>query len=134
MLMPKGYLASETSVHFMDYHFVWCPKYRRKLIVGNVEKRLKELVYSKADEMGWTVLALEMMPDHVHLFVRATPKDAPNRIVAAFKGYTSHELRQELPELKSRLPSLWTRSYFVSTHGHVSSETIKRYVEEQEGV
>lgn len=134
MSMPKGYLASETSVHFMNYHFVWCPKYRRKLIVGTVESRLKELIHAKAKERGWIVLALETMPDHVHLFVQATPKDAPNRIVGAFKGYTSRILRQEFPELKSRLPSLWTRSYFVSTHGHVSSETIKKYVEEQRGI
>ena len=132
MSMPKGYLASETSIHFMDY--VWCPKYRRRLIVGAVESRLKELIHAKADEMGWTILAPELMPDHVHLFVQATPKDAPNRIIGAFKGYTSRVLRQEFPELKSRLPSLWTRSYFVSTHGHVSSETIKKYVEEQKGV
>ena len=134
MSMPKGYLASETSVHFMNYHFVWCPKYRRELIVGTVEARLKELIQAKADEMGWTVIALETKPHHVHLFVQATPKDAPNHIVAAFKGYTSRLLRREFPELRSRLPSLWTRSYFVSTHGHVSSETIKRYVEEQKGV
>ena len=132
--MPKGYLSSETSVHFMNYHFVWCPKYRRKVIVGDVESRLKQLIQEKAAELGCTILALETKPDYVHIFVQSAPTIAPNRIIAAIKGYTSRVLREEFPELKSRLPTLWTRSYFVSTHGHVSSETIKRYVEEQKGI
>jgi putative transposase len=130
-MMPRGYLSSQTTVHFMNYHFVWCPKYRRKVIIGRIEERLKELIEEKAGELGCEVIALETMPDHVHLFIQAPPTMAPNRIIAGIKGHTSRILRQEFPELKSRLPTLWTRSYFVSTHGHVSSETIERYVEEQ---
>jgi putative transposase len=129
--MPRGYLSSETTVHFMNYHFVWCPKYRRKVIIGRIEERLKELIKEKARELGCEVIAFETMPDHVHLFIQAPPTIAPNRIIAGIKGYTSKILRREFPELRSRLPTLWTRSYFVSTHGHVSSETIKKYVEEQ---
>ena len=129
--MPKGYLSSETSVHFMNYHFVWCPKYRRKVIVGAVEQRLSQLLREKTEAMNCEILALETMPDHVHVFVQATPLIAPNRIVAGLKGYTSKMLREEFPHLASSLPTLWTRSYFVSTHGHVSSETIKKYVVEQ---
>jgi putative transposase len=129
--MPRGYLSSETTVHFMNYHFVWCPKYRRKVIIGRIEERLKELIKEKAKELGCEIIALETMPDHVHLFIQAPPTIAPNRIIAGIKGYTSRILRQEFPELKKRLPTLWTRSYFVSTHGHVSSVTIKKYVEEQ---
>ena len=131
--MPKGYDASETSVHFMNYHFVWCPKYRRKVITGEVEARLKELVGTIARENEWEIIALETMPDHVHLFIKTSPKVAPNSIIARIKGTTSRLLRKEFPELKRRLPTLWTRSYFVSTHGHVSSETIRKYVEEQKG-
>jgi putative transposase len=115
----------------MNYHFVWCPKYRRKVIIGAVEKRLKQLLQEKAETMNCKILALETMPDHVHIFIQATPLLAPNRIVAGLKGYSSRILREEFPHLTSSLPTLWTRSYFVSTHGHVSSETIKKYVEEQ---
>src|SRR5712692_5396148 len=129
--MPKGYLQSETSVHFMNYHFVWCPKYRKKVIVGKVEKRLKTLLQEKVTALNGKIIALETMPDHVHIFVQTPPTIAPNRIIAALKGYTSRILRGEFSELKTWLPTLWTRSYFVSTHGHVSADAIKKYVEEQ---
>lgn len=118
-------------MHFMNYHFVWCPKYRRKVIVGDVEKRLRQLIEERAREMECKILALETMPDHVHVFIQATPILAPNRIVAGLKGYSSRVLRLEFSHLTSSLPTLWTRSYFVSTHGHVSSGTIKKYIDEQ---
>jgi putative transposase len=130
-MMPKGYLRSETSVHSMTYHFVWCPKYRRKVLQGEIAERLRHLLEAKTKELGCDILTLEIMPDHVHLFIQALPTLSPNRIVAALKGYSSRILRSEFPELRSRLPTLWSRSYFVSTHGHISSETIQRYIEEQ---
>lgn len=117
----------------MNYHFVWCPKYRRKVLVGNIEKRLRELLIERVKEIGCKLISLEIMPDHVHIFLEAQPIDTPNRIVANLKGYTSRILREEFPELKTRLPTLWTRSYFVSTHGHVSMDVIKKYIEEQKG-
>jgi putative transposase len=117
----------------MNYHFVWCPKYRRNVLIGNIEKRLKELLIERVKEIGCKLISLEIMPDHVHIFVEAQPTATPNRIVANLKGYTSKILREEFPELKSRLPTLWTRSYFVSTHGHVSADVIKKYIEEQKG-
>jgi putative transposase len=132
--MPKGYFASQTSVSFMNYHFVWCPKCRAVLTVGQVESRLKELIQVKAGKMSWKIFALATTSDQGHHLVHASRMVPPNRIVAAFKGYTSHELREEFSELTSRLPSLWTWSYFVSAHGHVSSETISREVEEQKCV
>ena len=110
----------------MNYHFVWSPKYRRKVITGKVERRLKELLREKSEEMGCKVLALETMPDHVHIFIQGTPILAPNRIVAGLKGYSSRVLRAEFPHLTSSLPTLWTRSYFVSTHGHVSAEAYQK--------
>jgi putative transposase len=116
----------------MNYHFVWTPKYRKKVIVGNIEKRLKSLLKEKCKQLNIDILSLEMMPDHVHVFVRAEPTISPNRIIAALKGYTSRVLRQEFVELRSKLPTLWSRSYFVSTHGHVSTETIEKYIEEQQ--
>ncbi len=132
--MSKGYTASETTVHFMGYHFVWCPKYRRKVLVGKVESRLKDLIKEKAKEIGCNVIALEVMPDHVHLFVEGSPIQPPNLIIGKIKGYTSHCLREEFPDLRNKLPTLWTRSYFVSTHGHVSDSLIQKYIAEQKGM
>ncbi len=130
--MPKGYASSIMSVHFMNYHFVWCPKYRRKVIVSDIESRLHEIIRDTAKENGWEIIALETMPDHVHLFIKTVPTIAPNNVIARIKGRSSRILRNEFPSLRKRLPTLWTRSYFVSTHGHVSSEIIKKYVGEQE--
>ncbi len=132
--MPKGYDASQTSVHFMNYHFVWCTKYRRPVLVGGVETRLRALLEQKSKSIDCEIISLETMSDHVHIFVKAKPTATPNRIVAALKGFTSHELRREFPHLRSRLPTLWSRSYFVSTYGHVSSETIQRYIAGQKGI
>ena len=131
--MPKGYISSETTVHYMGYHFVWCPKYRRKVLVGKIEKRVNELINEKVAKLGCKVTALEIMPDHVHLFVQAKPQLSPNKIIGQIKGYTSRKLREEFKELRTRLPTLWTRSYFVSTHGHVSDSAIQKYIEEQKG-
>ena len=131
--MPKGYISSETTVHYMGYHFVWCPKYRRKVLVGEIEKRANELINEKVAKLGCKVTALEIMPDHVHLFVQANPQLSPNKIIGQIKGYTSRKLREEFKELRTRLPTLWTRSYFVSTHGHVSDSAIQKYIEEQKG-
>lgn len=132
--MPKGYISSQTSIHFMGYHFVWCPKYRRKILVGDIAKRLDELIREKATQLKCKVLALEIMPDHVHLFIQGTPQISPNSIVGQIKGYTSRVLRSEFKEARSRLPTLWTRSYFVSTHGHISDLLIQKYIEEQKGM
>lgn len=132
--MPKGYLSSETNVHFINYHFVWCPKYRRKVLVGKIRKGLESLIKHKVKELDSKILALEIQPDHVHLFIQAKPIISPNSLIGQIKGYTSRILRKEYKELCSKLPTLWTRSYFVSTHGHVSDEMIKKYIEEQKGI
>jgi len=117
----------------MNYHFVWCPKYRRPVLVGKVKERLEALIKEKAGQLGCKVLALTVGEDHVHLFVQTNPKLSPNTIIGQIKGRTSRVLRAEFSELRSRLPTLWTRSYFVSTHGHVSDGVIQKYIEEQKG-
>ena len=132
--MPHGYDHSETSVHYMNYHFVWCPKYRRRVLAGEIKNVLDGLIRKKVVELESEVLSLVIAPDHVHLFVKTNPRIAPNKLVGMVKGFTSHELRSKFPELRTRLPTLWTRSYFVSTHGHVSDAMIRAYIEEQEGV
>lgn len=119
------------SVSTINYHFVWCPKYRRKVLTGAVAERLRELLLEKVAELHCTVKALEVMPDHLHLFVDCPPTLAPQQLANQFKGYTSRVLRDEFPHLRSRLPSLWSRSYYVGSAGHVSTETIQNYIEQQ---
>ena len=132
--MPHGYDHSETLVYYMNYHFVWCPKYRRPVLVSEVRDRLEELIKKKCEEMKSEILSLSIASDHIHLFVKTDPRIAPNRFIGLIKGYTSHELRNQFPDLRKKLPTLWTRSYFVSTHGHVSDAMIKKYIDEQKGM
>ncbi|WP_071880198.1 IS200/IS605 family transposase [Geobacillus vulcani] len=128
--MEQEYRRTKTTVSLMNDHFGFCPRYRRKVLVGRVEERFKQLVEEIGQENDWVILAMEVMPDHGHLFLNCLPSDSPSDMMARVKGVTSRRLRQEFKHL-SHLPSLWTRSFFVSTAGNVSSETIKRYVESQ---
>lgn len=123
--------TSNTSVYNIGYHLIWCPKYRKKVLVGDIEKRFKELLFKKAKEINVSIENIEIMPDHVHLFVKTKPNLAPQFVVAQFKGYTSHELRSEFSTLRTRLPTLWTRSYYCESVGHISEKTVKKYIEEQ---
>jgi len=130
-MVSQRWTKSKTSVHNVAYHLIWCPKYRRKVLVGKVETRLKQLLKFKAKENGWKIEIMEIMPDHVHLFVKANPVASPHWIIQQFKGFSSHELRKEFPHLKSKLPTLWTRSYYCESVGHISEETIKKYIKDQ---
>ena len=130
MCVADGYKHANTTVYLLNYHFVFIPKRRRKVLVGPVETRLKEVLAEKCVEMKWEILALLVMPDHVHLFLGTDPATAPNQVMHALKGYTSRILRQEFPHLNT-LPALWTRSYFVSTAGAVSRATIQKYIAAQ---
>ncbi len=112
-------------------HLVWCPKYRRPVLVGPVAERLRDLIGQKCDEHGWSVVALEVMPDQVHLFVRADPAASPSYVANQFKGLASRVLREEFPHLRRRLPTLWSRSYFVSSVGNVSAAAVQKYIETQ---
>ena len=113
------------------YHVVWCPKYRRKVIGGRMEQRLKEIIAEVIAEKGAWLIELETMPDHVHLLVEVDPQLGVHKLVKAIKGRSSRLLREEFPWLKSRLPSLWTNSYLVATVGGAPLSVIKRYVETQ---
>jgi putative transposase len=128
--MNQDYRHTTTSVSLINYHLIFCPKRRRKVLVNAVKVRLDSILREVLTELDCTVLALEIMPDHLHLFVSAPPTLAPHHIVRRIKGRSSRILRQEFPHLL-RLPSLWTRSYFASTAGNVSSQTIQRYIAEQ---
>ena len=123
------YSRSAGAVYSLQYHIVFCPQYRRKVLVGEIETALRALLLQKAQELGLGIKAMEVMPDHVHLFVSADPTDAPQRIVAQLKGFTSRVLREQCPTLRYRLPTLWSRSYFISSTGDVSAAAIQRYIE-----
>lgn len=125
------YRRTNTTVSLLNYHFVFCPRYRRKIFLKlEVEQRFKELVHEVCAELKIVIVAMECDKDHTHMFLNALPTLSPADIMAKIKGVTSKKLREEFLHLL-HLPSLWTRSYFVSTAGNVSSETIKRYVEQQ---
>jgi len=124
---------SNTTVYNIGYHLIWCPKYRRNVLVGGIEGRLKELIFEKCGELRVKVESLEIMPDHVHLFVKCPPIASPHWVVQQIKGYSSRVLRKEFKELRTKLPTLWTRSYYVESVGHISEKTIKRYIQEQKG-
>ena len=113
------------------YHVVWCPKYRRRVIGGRMEARLKGIIAEVIEEKGAWLVELQTMPDHVHLLVEVDPQFGVHRLVKAIKGRSSRVLREEFSWLRSRLPSLWTNSYFVATVGGAPLSVIKRYVETQ---
>jgi putative transposase len=129
-----GYKSNNNVVYSSKYHVVWCPKYRRKVLVGPVEKRLFALIHKAALRYRAELIALEILPDQVHLLVEVDPQFGIHRLVKYIKGVTSHDLRNEFDSLRTRLPSLWTNSYFVSTVGGAPLEVIKQYVEKQKNV
>ena len=129
--MSDRWTCSNTSVHNINYHLIWCTKYRKPLLSGSIEARLKELLYNKAADINVSVKALEIMPDYVHIFVHCTPVWSAHMLVQQFKGATSRILRNEFPMLRSRVPTLWTRSYYAESVGHISEAVIRRYIEDQ---
>ena len=129
--MENQYKRTATTVSFINYHIVFCPRYRRKIFnIPGVEDRFKKLTWQECKRRNIDIIAMECHVDHVHMFVSVYPQMSIPDILKYIKGATSHALRDEFPQLE-KMPSLWTRSYFVSTAGDVSSETIKWYVETQ---
>ena len=125
------YRRNAGCVFSLNYHLVWCSKYRRSVLVGAVADDLRAMLLAKAEPLQVALEAMEVMLDHVHLFISADPTDAPQRLANQFKGYTSRLLREKYPHLRSRLPSLWSRSYYIGSVGQVSEETIRQYIENQ---
>ena len=129
--MRDIYRRTETTVYSCKYHIVFCPKYRRKVLHEPIAERFKELVLSLQEQYNFIVIEMEVMPDHVHLLLDIDPTVGVNKIVSKIKGFTAHYLTREFPELKRKLPTLWTRSKFIATVGSVSLEVVKQYIEEQ---
>lgn len=122
---------NNTSVVNINYHIIWCPKYRRNVLVDGIETRLKELLPTIANESGCCIESMEVMPDHIHIFIKGNPTIPIHLIVKNLKGKSSRLLREEFPQLRRRLPCLWTRSYYCETIGCINEETIKKYIENQ---
>jgi putative transposase len=130
----KPYHTDHSIVYSCQYHVIFCPKYRRKVLVNAVASRLEKLILEKQEEYGYTVIEMKIMPDHVHLLLDVDPRKGINQIVAKIKGYSSHALRSEFTWLKKRLPTLWTRSKFISTVGAVTLAVVQKYIEDQKNV
>ena len=128
------YKSNKNIVYSCKYHVVWCPKYRRSVLVDGVDERLKELIAESCDHLNVDIIKMEIMPDHVHLLIDVDPQLGIHKVVKQLKGYSSQILREEFPWLKSRIPSLWTNSYFVSTVGGAPLSVIKQYIENQKFV
>ncbi|MGB1254110.1 MAG: IS200/IS605 family transposase [Candidatus Promineifilaceae bacterium] len=127
------HISTGKLVYSCQYHVIFCPKYRRKVLVHPLDARIKELILEKQGEYEYIVLDMEVMPDHVHLLIDVNPIVGVNKVVGRIKGWTSNRIRTEFPWMKSRLPSLWTRSRFISTAGAVTLEVVKEYIENQKG-
>ena len=129
--MKNEYRRTKTTVSLINYHFVFCPRYRRKIFnIPGVEDRFKDLTSAECERLGIKILAMECHIDHAHLFLSCLPTMSPSDIMHQVKGATSYALREEFPQL-AKMQSLWTRNFFVSTAGNVSSATIKWYVDTQ---
>lgn len=134
-MAKRTQLKSNSNIAFScQYHVIWCPKYRRKVLGGEVKGRLTEIILSVAAELGAEVVELEIAPDHVHLLIDCDPSFGVYKIIKRIKGTSSRLLRAEFPQLKSRLPTLWTNSMCILTTGGASSSVIQQYIQNQKGV
>lgn len=129
MLTQQDYNTHNHVKYLVNYHFVFIPKRRKRVLLGEIATRIRQIFAELAIEKKWDILALEVAPDHIHLFISVKPTDTPHLVVKAFKGRSSYLLRKEFPVLL-KLPSLWTSSYFVSTAGNISSEAVRKYIED----
>lgn len=131
--MDIRYKLSDGCVYNINYHLVWCPKYRKSVLVDDVATDLKIFIEEVAKKHEIEIGGIEIMPNHVHLFVSANPTLSIHYIVQQFKRFTSHELRSKYDHLRKKLPTLWSRSYYVGTAGFVSDTIIKNYIAHQKG-
>ncbi len=129
----RDYRTTNKTIYSCQYHVIWCTKYRRKVLDTQIQGRLKQLIREKQGEYGYQIREVETQAEHVHLLIEIPPIDSVDKIIGKIKSYTSKVLREEHPSLKSRLPSLWTRSKFVSSCGGVTLQVIKDYIEGQSG-
>lgn len=125
------YNSNQNIVYSCKYHVVWCPKYRRKILTGEIELRLKQLIHQVCSDNRVELIEMEIMPDHVHLLLEVDPQYGVHKVIKTIKGFSSKILRDEFPQLKTKLPTLWSNSYFISTVGGAPLEAVKQYIESQ---
>ena len=133
-MKKNQYHTTEHLVFCCRYHVIFCPKYRRRVLTDGRDSRLKEILQETASRHQFTLLEMEVMPDHVHLLVDCNQRYGIMQCVKDLKRESASLMRREFPELKSRLPNLWTRSTFIASVGAVSLEVVKKYIEEQKNV
>ena len=124
------YIKNNKVIYLTQYHIIWCPKYRRGILKDKIKDRLQQIIEEICQEKYITIKKMEIMPDHIHLFISMSYKETPYKIVKLFKGRSSNLLRKEFPELL-KMPTLWSGSFFISTIGNVSEKTIIKYIEDQ---
>ena len=129
--MKNDFRRTQTTVSLINYHFIFCPRYRRKIFdIDGVEERFKEVISEECKSLDIEILAMECNKDNAHLFLSCLPTQSPSSVMHQLKGASSRILRDEFAII-SKMPNLWTRSFFVSTADNVSSSTIKWYVDTQ---
>jgi putative transposase len=133
-MSAQTYKSNGHILYSCKYHVVFCPKYRRKVLVDGIDTRLKEIIQQVADDLECEIIELEIMPDYVHILCEVDPQFGVHKFVKRVKGLSSFLLRKQFPTLKSRLPTLWTNSYFISTVGSAPLAVIKQYIENQKSV
>ena len=129
--MAREYHSNNNIVYSCKYHVVWCPKYRRKVLVGNVEKRLKEIIIDTCAKYNFSLIEMEVMPDHIHILIEVDPQYGIHKAIKLLKGISSRILRKEFVHLTTKIPTLWTNSYFISTVGGAPLDVVKQYIESQ---
>lgn len=129
-------VTNRNCVFQTAYHVVWCPKYRKAVLKGDIPSALEIMLREICTERGWDILSLEIQPDHIHLFLSIPPADAVAYAVKVLKGSTARKLFAAFPELREELwgGNLWSPSYYVGTAGDVSAETIRKYIERTEHI
>ena len=130
------YKSTSHCKYLCQYHIIFCPKFRYSVLKGDIETSLKEILIGVANRYEYEIIQMEVMPDHIHIFVGAKPTVAPIDIIRIFKSITAIELFKKYPKLESfysRSGSLWSAGKFISTIGSVSAETIKKYIADQKG-
>tara|TARA_B100000929_G_C15492275_1_gene414853 strand:- start:1612 stop:2019 length:408 start_codon:yes stop_codon:yes gene_type:complete len=128
------YKSNKNIVYSCKYHIVWCTKYRRDIIKNNIENDLKNIIHNLANDLNVEIIEIETMPDHIHLLVDVDPQFGVHKFIKRVKGRSSRILRDKYEEIRKRIPTLWTNSYFVSSVGGTTLDVIKKYIEEQKNV
>ena len=132
--MSDQYHSAAHCKYLVQYHIIWCPKFRFSVLKGNVELRLKEILQQICDKYSYEIKALEVMPDHIHIFLDCPQTAAPCDVAKTLKSISAVEMFKAFPQLKrfyARCGVLWSRGYFISTVGHISENTVIKYIEEQ---